>query len=61
MQLMGIFFDILVKRKIQLGHFLFSVLRQFKIVKLTPATSQGKKQTSFRKQNCLCMLYGRQT
>jgi hypothetical protein len=23
--------------------------------------SQGEKQTSFKKQNCFCMLYGRQT
>jgi hypothetical protein len=37
----------------------FFVLRQFKIVNL-PA-SQWRKQTSFIKLNCLCMLYGRQT
>jgi hypothetical protein len=37
----------------------FSVLRQFKIVK--PIRHSGKKQTSFKKQNCLCMLYGRET
>jgi hypothetical protein len=32
-----------------------SVLRQFKIVKLT-RQPEGKK-ISFKKQNCLCMLY----
>jgi hypothetical protein len=34
-------------------------LRQFKIVK--PTRQLGEKQTSFKNQSCLSMLYERQT
>jgi hypothetical protein len=39
--------------------FFFSVLRQIKIVK--PTRQPGEKQTSFKKQNRLCILYERKT